>query len=65
MMSLTCLNKLGFLSVQSAPLSMACKKLQMTTSGLFFPRLSSALRAKMRRKIEFNKKFFEFSEKSV
>ena len=33
--------------------------------GLFFQRFSSALRAKMRRKIEFNEKFLEFSEKSL
>ena len=34
-------------------------------SGLFFQRFSSAPRAKMRRKIEFNEKFLEFSEKSL
>ena len=33
--------------------------------GLFFQRFSSAPCAKMRRKIEFNKKFLEFSEKSI
>ena len=33
-------------------------------AGLFFQRFSSAPRAKMRRKIEFNAKFLEFSEKS-
>ena len=33
--------------------------------GLFFQRFSSAQRAKMHRKIDFNEKFLEFSEKSL
>ena len=38
---------------------------RVRSEGLFFQRFSSAPRAKMRRKIEFNAKFLEFSEKSL
>ena len=37
----------------------------MITSGLFLQRFSTAARARIRRKIEFSKKFLEFSKNSL